>query len=69
PTTPPCMGPAHLAITQQTNKQIRVTWAPVCATLQQALSVTGPWTNITGAASPYVTTNAPATRFFRAFTP
>jgi hypothetical protein len=43
--------------------QITLTW--VAGTLQQADQSTGPFTNVPGASSPYVTSSASGARFYR----
>ncbi|HOY57972.1 MAG TPA: immunoglobulin domain-containing protein [Verrucomicrobiota bacterium] len=50
---------------------ITVSWTPATATqeLQSAPAVTGPWTKITGATSPYATTASDSAKFFRVVNP
>lgn len=50
---------------------ITVSWTPATATqeLQSAPAVTGPWTKITGATSPYATTASGSASFFRVVNP
>lgn len=53
------------------NGNLSIAWSPTGTgqVLQSAPAVTGPWTNIDGAANPYVTTTTDTMRFFRVSTP
>jgi PKD repeat protein len=55
-------APVSLGISRSGN-QVQLTWAD--GTLQSAIQVMGPYTNIAGAVSPYTLPPAEATRFFR----
>ncbi len=56
------LPPVTLAI-EFTNNQVKLTWP--LGTLQSAGLVTGPYTNVPSATSPYLVTPSEATRFFR----
>jgi PKD repeat protein len=57
-------NPAPVTLTiQLTGSQVQLTWND--GTLQTAVVVTGPYTNITGAVSPYTLPPSEAERFFR----
>src|SRR5262249_24888792 len=56
------LGPVTLII-QRSGNQLRLTWP--AGTLQSALVVTGPYTNITNATSPFMISPSDATQFFR----
>jgi PKD repeat protein len=57
-------NPAPVTITiQRAGNQVQLTWTD--GVLQSATVVTGPYTNITGAVSPYTVPSLEATRFFR----
>jgi hypothetical protein len=45
--------------------QITLTWSNASATLQSSSVVQGPWSNVTGATSPYTVTNSIGNAFFR----
>ena len=57
-------NPAPVTVTiRKSGNQIQLSWPS--GTLQTSIQVTGPYTNITGAVSPYTITPAEAARFFR----
>lgn len=58
-------GPLVLAISGNSGSQIKVTWTNTTATLQMAPTVTGPWTNINSATSPYPINPTIPRAFFR----
>ena len=62
-TTPLPGQPPSLSISRSGN-QVTVSWS--AGTLESAPAVTGPWTPVSGATSPYTTPAAEAARFYRA---
>jgi hypothetical protein len=50
---------------------LSISWSPASTgqKLQSALSVSGPWSDVVGAANPYVTGATEPARFFRVVTP
>jgi hypothetical protein len=56
------LGPVTLVI-QRSGNQLQLTWP--AGTLQSAQAVTGPYTNITNATSPFMISPSDATQFFR----
>jgi len=59
---------ATLTVTTS-GSNITVSWTPAGGTLQSAPTVAGPWTTVTGAATPYTTSAATGTTFFRVSNP
>jgi hypothetical protein len=56
------LGPVTLVIARS-GEQLQLTWPD--GTLQSAALVTGPYTNVTGASSPFIFSPSNAVRFFR----
>jgi hypothetical protein len=62
------VAPIPLTIAKSGN-DVTITWANPAFTLQAAPNVTGTYTNVTGAASPYTIPASGTARFFRLITP
>ncbi len=60
---PPPAGDITMAIARD-GSQVRVTWS--AGSLESALAVTGPWTAVAGAASPYTATPSGGALYYRA---
>src|ERR1044071_5977755 len=60
----PC-GPVGIAVS---GPNAVLTWAGSCA-LQESALATGPWTNVAGAASPYITAATTGAKFYRTLDP
>ena len=50
---------------QVSGTTVTISWSPAGGTLQSAMSVAGPYTDVVGATSPYVTTSSGTQQFFR----
>lgn len=53
----------------RTGNNVTINWTPTDAVLQSASVVTGPYSDVVGATSPYTTTASAAQQYFRARTP
>jgi len=60
----PCCYLETLYITRYSTTSVELTWAG-CGTLQSATAVTGPWTDVPGATSPYIAPIVGTAKFFR----
>jgi hypothetical protein len=60
----PCCYLEQLFITKATGNSIELTWVG-CGVLQSATKVTGPWTDVPGATSPYIVPASGTDMFYR----
>ncbi|MDQ6631595.1 MAG: hypothetical protein M3Y82_07535, partial [Verrucomicrobiota bacterium] len=59
------VSPSSLTITKNPNNTVTITWSTPSSTLQSAPVVTGPYTDVPGATSPYTTSSASGQAFYR----